>query len=116
MRVLTTNRATEGLVPKMESAFFSELANSGALDEISNIENGDAIGRYVRNRGAIDADGKTRKPVFFVIYQTDRRGPQEGFRLALVKEGVEVEYAVEKLKAEVADGATESVVVKSESP
>ena len=95
----------------MDSAFPKELACSGLLDEISTAEDGMAIGRYVRNAGAVGADGKTRKVVLFVIYQTGREGPQNGFRLALVKEGVRVDDAMEQLKADVADDAMECVVV-----
>ncbi|KAL8693891.1 MAG: hypothetical protein Q9218_001356 [Villophora microphyllina] len=98
-------------VPRMENAFLKEVACAGFLDEISNAEDGGAIGRYVRHAGAVGGDGKTRKVFLFVVYQTGWEGPQNGFRLALVKEGVRVDDAVERLKADVADDATEHVVL-----
>lgn len=57
-------------------------------------------------------DGKTSKALLFVVYQTDRHGPQNGFRLALVMEGVSPEHARKELKAVVAQDAVEYVVVK----
>ena len=97
----------------MESALLKELACAGVLDEISNIEDGEAIGRYVRNAGAIGGGKRTQKPVFFVVYQTGRHGPQNGFRFALVKEGVTEESAVQQLKADVPQDAAEFVIVKT---
>lgn len=54
---------------------------------------------------------RREKVILFVIYQTGKEGPQNGFRIALVKEDVKVDDATEQLRASVADGATESVVV-----
>ena len=100
----------------MESAFVRELVlGSGVLDEISNAEDGESIGRCVKFLGAVDGkggSGRTRKGCLFVVYQTGRHGPQNGYRLALVKEGVEWEVAVDRLKGEVAQGAAEYVVVE----
>lgn len=96
----------------MESVLVKELACAGILDEISNIEDGEAIGRYVRHCGAMIGE-KTTKAFLFVVYQSGQHGPQNGFRLALVKEGVTADYVVERLKAEVVPDATECIVVKN---
>lgn len=49
----------------MESAFIKELACSGALDEISNSEQGEAIARYV---GALERNSSTYRAILFVVY------------------------------------------------
>lgn len=95
----------------MDSASFKELACSGAFDEISNSENGEAIERYIRGNGLV-IEGKTCRAVLFIIYQTTRFGPQKGFRLALILEGVTPENAREQLKGAVEQDAAEYVVVK----
>ncbi|KAL8779809.1 MAG: hypothetical protein Q9213_006767 [Squamulea squamosa] len=89
-----------------------ELACSGALDEISNAEDGEAIERYVRYAALVREENRTRKGILFVVYQTGRHGPQNGFRLALVKEDVEVAVAVERLKGEVVQDAAECIVIR----
>ncbi|KAI4256366.1 MAG: hypothetical protein LQ352_002131 [Teloschistes flavicans] len=89
-----------------------ELAVAGILDEISNAEDGEAIGRYITNAGAVGGGKVTKKAVLFVVYQTGRDGPQNGFRVALVKEGVPVESAIQQLKGEVVQNAAEYVVVR----
>lgn len=93
----------------MESALSKELACSGALDEISNAEQGEAIARYV---GALERNGSTFRAVFFVVYQTGSEGPQNGFRLALVKEAATKEAAREQLKGVIEQGAAEFVIVR----
>jgi hypothetical protein len=75
------------LTPTASSAYLVELANSGALDEISN--NPGSVRHYISNHGIVQS-GVTRKALFFVIYQTGRYGPQNGFRLCLVHEGFEI--------------------------
>lgn len=80
-----------------------DLANSGALDEISNSPS--SVGHYIRNRGLVK-EGKTNRALLFVIYQTGRYGPQNGFRLCLVQEG----FAVDEPAAEEIIGKAESVV------
>ena len=63
-----------------------ELANSGALDEISNGR--DSVRHYIFHHSIRDKKtGKTQKPLLFVIYQTGRHGPQNGYRLCLVHAG-----------------------------
>ncbi|KFY38140.1 hypothetical protein V494_04502 [Pseudogymnoascus sp. VKM F-4513 (FW-928)] len=75
------------LTPTTASAHLIELATSGALDEISN--NPGSVRHYIRSHGVV-RDGVTNKALFFVIYQTGRYGPQNGFRLCLVHEGFEI--------------------------
>ena len=99
----------------MESASLNLLANSGALDEISNIDDGSGIERrilMVGNQGGHVKDGVTQKSVLFIIYQTGRHGPQNGFRVALVLEGARVEEARKRLKGVVEEGAEEFVVIE----
>lgn len=100
----------------MESAFLKDLALARALDEISNREDGEAIGRYVRNAGVMRGGNRTRKSVLFVVYQTGSDGPQIGFRLALVKERATAEFVVQQLKGDVLQDAAECVVVKESRP
>ncbi len=98
----------------MDSASLRLLANSGALDEISNSEDGSAIERRIKmpgSQGGHVKDGVTQKSVLFIIYQTEKHGPQNGFRVALVLEGARVEDARERLKGVLQQGAEEFVVV-----
>lgn len=94
----------------METAFIKELACCGALDEISNSEQGEAIARYVATQ---ERNGSTYRAILFVVYQTGRHGPQNGFRLALVKEGATKERAREQLKDEIERDAAEFVIVRA---
>lgn len=99
----------------MDRASFKILANSGALDEIPNADDGSAIERRILmagNQGGLVKNGVTRKSVLFIIYQTGRQGPQNGFRVALVLEGARVEDAREILKSVVEQDAEEFVVVE----
>ncbi len=89
------------------------MARSGALDEISNGDNGMGIDRYVRGWGLLGEEGRTRKALCFFVYQTGRHGPQNGFRMCLVNEGVRPEDAREKLMGDIAQDAAEYVVVNS---
>ncbi|KAI4195158.1 MAG: hypothetical protein LQ350_007366 [Teloschistes chrysophthalmus] len=77
---------------------------------MSNAEDGEAIGRYVTNAGAVSGGKVTKKAVLFVVYQTGRDGPQNGFRVALVQEGVPVESAIQQLKGEVVQNAADKYV------
>ena len=89
----------------MNLASLKHLANTGALDEISNILDGEDIESKVKMSG-LTRDGKAKRAVLFVIYQTECYGPQNGFRLALVEEGVTPHDAREKLKGYVVQDAT----------
>ena len=98
----------------MHNASLNLLANSGVLDEISNVDDGDAIERRILRAGSTGGlvkDGITRKAVLFVVYETGTHGPQNGFRVALVLEGARVEEARERLKGAVEEGAREFLVV-----
>lgn len=98
----------------MDAASLKELVCSGASDEIPNaiFDDGyDSIKIYVRGEGMVK-DGKTRKAILFVVHQSGRHGPQNGFRLALVQEGVKPEDATEQLRGAVEQETAEFVVVR----
>ena len=98
----------------MDSASLRILANSGALDEISNGDDGFGIERRILmpgSQGGLVKDGITRKSVLFAIYQTGTHGPQNGFRIALVLEGARVKEARERLSSVVEQDAEEYVVI-----
>jgi hypothetical protein len=93
-------------------AFLRELVASGALDELSNADDGSAVERYVRSEGLLDPDaGTTRRALTFLVYQTGMQGPQNGYRLCLVREGVRPEDARAALQAPVAQDASDFVVM-----
>ncbi|OBT65385.1 hypothetical protein VE03_06079 [Pseudogymnoascus sp. 23342-1-I1] len=103
------------LTAATSSAYLTELALSGSLDEISNSPG--SVCHHIRNHGVV-LGGVTRKAVFFVIYQTGRYGPQNGFRLCLVHEGFEIgdgdksgeqRDAVDDAEMPVAQGAMEII-------
>lgn len=99
----------------MDKASLKLLATSGALDEISDADDGSMIERrilIVGSQGGLVEDGVTQKSVFFVIYQTGRYGPQNGFRVALVLEGTRVEEARGRLKGVVEEDSEEFVVIE----
>jgi hypothetical protein len=99
----------------LASSRLVELATAGALDEISNSPG--SVRDYIRNRGIV-RDGKTNRALLFVIYQTGRYGPQNGFRLCLVHEGFAVgeDVAGEKAEAPVAQGVTEFIGLGTPRP
>lgn len=78
---------TRTLTPTTSATYLTELALSGAFDEISNSP--DPVRHHISSHGFVRS-GVIRKAMFFVIYQTGRYGPQNGFRLCLVHEGFEV--------------------------
>jgi len=98
-------------VEEMDKEAVRVLACSGALEKISNAEEGMGIELAVKRMGLV-REGKTQRTVLFVVYQNGRYGPQNGLRLALVKEGVRVEDARENLKGFVEHGLEEFVIVK----
>jgi hypothetical protein len=76
----------ENLLPL---AFFQQIANAGALDEISNITG--SVRFHIFWHG--NRDKKTNKlltSMMFFVYQTTRHGPQNGFRLCLVHPGFHI--------------------------
>jgi hypothetical protein len=99
------------------ATFVRELALAGGLDELSNSEDGSGIDGYVHSQGKVRARGAgpglsvTRHAVLFIVYQTGRHGPQNGFRLCLVREGVRPADARAALKGDVAQDAMELVVM-----
>lgn len=58
----------------MESPLLKELACAGVLDEVSNVEDGEAIGRYVRGAGAVGGGDQMKKFVFFLVDSGRRMG------------------------------------------
>ena len=99
----------------MDSASLRVLANSGALDEISNGDDGIAIERRILwpgSQGGHVKDGVTHKAVLFIVYQTGRHGPQNGFRIALILEGARLEEARKRLSVKIDQGAEEYVVIE----
>jgi hypothetical protein len=70
-------------------ALIRELANAGTLDEISN--GAGSVRRYIFHFGMRDMNtGRTQKALLFAIYQTGRHGPQNGYRLCLVHQGLHI--------------------------
>ncbi|KAK5656891.1 hypothetical protein OQA88_4442 [Cercophora sp. LCS_1] len=70
----------------LPASALEEIANGGALDEISNAEG--VVRRYIFNHGLRDkTTGKLGKALIFFVYQTGRYGPQNGFRLVFVHRG-----------------------------
>lgn len=98
----------------MDGASLKLLGNSGALDNISNGDDGSGIERRILmagSQGGLVKDGVTRKAVLFIIHQTGRHGPQNGFRVALVLEGARVDEARERLKGVVEENVEEFIVI-----
>ena len=78
---------TQGSAPPASA--FLQLAICGALDEISNA-NG-SVEQYIRGQGLVEGEGsKTRHALLFVVYETGRHGPQNGFRIVLVHSGFDL--------------------------
>lgn len=99
------------------------IANSGALDEISNYDG--AVRHYIYHHGRLPrrdyTDSAVRKPLLFFIYQTGRQGPQNGFRLCLVQQGFritsptrvldDVEDEIDRMEGEIPQDHMEVVVL-----
>ncbi|KAI0095363.1 hypothetical protein F4814DRAFT_436370 [Daldinia grandis] len=70
----------------ISSAMLQEITNSGSLDEISNAPG--SVRWHICRRSNRDPDHNTlRSSMLFFIYQTTRHGPQNGFRLCMVRQG-----------------------------
>ncbi|OBT77699.1 hypothetical protein VF21_03744 [Pseudogymnoascus sp. 05NY08] len=103
------------LTPTTPATYLTELALSSALDEISNSPG--SVRHHISSHGLVRS-GVIRKAMFFVIYQTGRYGPQNGFRLCLVHEGFEIrdenksgeqKDAIDDAEMPVVQGATEII-------
>ncbi|KAK1635254.1 hypothetical protein BDP81DRAFT_472783 [Colletotrichum phormii] len=80
-----------------------EMANSGAIDEISNSPN--AVRHHIYwNSMRDNKTSKTQKSVLFAIYQTGQHGPQNGYRLCLVHQGYNI------VSAKKSDGASDDEI------
>ncbi|KAG7004492.1 hypothetical protein G7Y79_00025g057780 [Physcia stellaris] len=101
------------------SAILQQLANSGTLPEISKASG--AVRHHIYWHGSRNpSNNRLRKSMLFLVYQTTRHGPQNGFRLVLVREGfritlgeegVDEEDEVERLEREIPMGCVEVVVL-----
>lgn len=86
-----------------------EMVNAGLCGEISNSK--DSVRHHIYHFTDRDPEtNKTWKSHMFLIYQTGRHGPQNGYRLCLVHEGF---YITSPEKAE---GAPEDEIDKAERP
>ncbi|KAK8001227.1 hypothetical protein PG991_013449 [Apiospora marii] len=97
-----------------------ELANSSAVDEISNCPNGvrhHIFSHAMRNKET----GQTQRSILFAIYQTGRHGPQNGYRLCLLHQGYyiaspekqegEPEDEIDRLERPIPQGHEEMVIL-----
>ena len=85
----------------LSPAVLWHIATYGPLDEISN--HAGAVRHHIYWHGnRNEADGTLRKPMLFLIYQTSRHGPQNGFRLCLIREGFHI-CAATKSSTDVGD-------------
>jgi hypothetical protein len=105
----------------LSTSYLVELANSHVFDEISNDE--DAVNLYILREGKV-LDGTTRKTLSFVIYQTGKLDPQNGFRLCLVHRGFkigeeksgEVNVALDKACEPITQSTTKFVRLRTPPP
>ena len=106
----------------LSPAVLQHIAEAGALDEISNFSG--AVRHHIywfgnRNK----TDNTLRMPMLFFIYQTERHGPQNGFRLCLVHEGFQIASAtksegvgeddIDRVEQEILQGHMEVVILGS---
>ncbi|KAH8597765.1 hypothetical protein B0O99DRAFT_616735 [Bisporella sp. PMI_857] len=95
----------------LPSRYLIELANSGALNEISNSPG--AVRQHIQRDGLVK-DGITRKAIFFAIYQTGRYGPQNGFRICLIHQGFKInveDEAIAIAEAQITQGLSEFITL-----
>ena len=103
-------------LPASIRGLLEELANSGALDQISNFPG--SVRRYIKGTaaGAPRGDKLTWKSIFFVIYQTGRYGPQNGFRLCPVHEDFDTESDMGEAENEIEQDVREFIVLGPKPP
>ncbi|KAF2867542.1 hypothetical protein BDV95DRAFT_582351 [Massariosphaeria phaeospora] len=102
---------------------FWSFVNAHTVDEISNYPG--SVRAYIFNQSMRDdkkkRPGRAEQSIAFCIYQTERYGPQNGYRLCVVhagyyvggrekKEG-EAEDDIDKLEREIPQGHEEMVVL-----
>ena len=116
------NISASNLLPP---AVLQQIADSGTLDEISNLSG--AVRHHIYWHGSRnEADNTLRKSMLFLIYQTTRHGPQNGFRLCLIQKGFLVTSRttseddagddIDRLEEEIPQGHMEVVVLGPKSP
>ena len=73
----------------LPTTILQQIADAGALDEISNAPG--AVRHHVYWRGSRNPlDNTLRHTMMFFIYQTTRYGPQNGFRLCIIYAGYRI--------------------------
>ena len=108
----------------LDSEFIRQIAIAGAFSEISNYK--DAVRLHLFRSAPAPAKkkkqtGKTETSHVFVIYQTGRHGPQNGFRLVVVHRGYPIASAtkdegaaeddIDVLEKEIPQGHMEVVIL-----
>lgn len=94
----------------LSPAVLRQIANDGPLDEISNHPG--AVRHHIYwHRHRNEADNTFRTPMLFVTYQTTRHGPQDEFRLCLVRRGFLIDAGTksENDMKDVIDGLEEDI-------
>ena len=104
------------IAPSLSASTLEELATSGAIDQIANSPG--SIRRYIQGRAVQgkDASTLTWKSIFFVIYQTGRYGPQNGYRLCLVHEGFDIESDLTEAEKKIEQSTQEFIVIGPKPP
>lgn len=108
----------------LSPAVLQQIADSGTLDEISNLSG--AVRHHIYWHGSRnEADNTLRKSMLFFIYQTTRHGPQNGFRLCLVHRGFQITSPtkeegdkgdeIDRLEEEIPQGHVEVIILGSKS-
>ncbi len=73
----------------LSPAVLEQIAEAGALDEISNAPG--SVRHHIYWHGKRDKETNTLiRAMLFWVYQTTRHGPQNGYRLLLVRPGYHI--------------------------
>lgn len=90
----------------LPASVLQQIARDGPLDEISNAPG--AVRLHISRHPHRDrATGVLETPMLFLIFQTGRYGPQNGFRLCTVRRGFRIGSATKAAGAAVEDGIDE---------
>lgn len=110
----------------LPAAALRQIAEAGPLDEISNAAG--AVRHHLFWHGRRDrVTNRLHSPVLFFVYQTGRHGPQNGFRMVLVRRGYRVESPtkpdgdgaeddIDRLEKDIPQGHMEVVILGEEPP